>query len=72
MATIRLLGALADVSKFVCVAAKVSLSRFGNVNPIPFRRRVRMVCEPPLEKKRKKKDESLLPLLPPREETPHA
>ena len=35
-------GALADVSDFVCVAARdpcgpISVSRFGNINPIPFR-----------------------------------
>lgn len=35
-------GASADVSEFVCVAALVpegpiSASRFGNINPIPFR-----------------------------------
>ena len=35
-------GVLADVSHFVCVAAHgpggpISVSRFGNINPIPFR-----------------------------------
>jgi hypothetical protein len=35
-------GASADVPHFVCVAARgprgpISVSRFGNINPIPFR-----------------------------------
>ena len=35
-------GTSADVSEFVCVAAldpegPISVSRFGNINPIPFR-----------------------------------
>ena len=35
-------GTLADVSEFVCVAARgplgpLSVSGFGNINPIPFR-----------------------------------
>jgi len=44
-------------SKFVRVAAKISSSRFGNVDPIPFRRKARPRVVPPGRKGGKKKKE---------------